>query len=80
VKVPVHTTGIETTTMELQLVTRNGSPLTWTQQPMTVQVLRYGQALPLVIFGALGVLVLTAGVRWVRRWLNGTKAGSGGTA
>ncbi|HEY1699234.1 MAG TPA: DUF6049 family protein [Trebonia sp.] len=80
VKVPVHTTGIETTTMELQLVTRNGSPLTWTQQPMTVQVLRYGQALPLVIFGALGVLVLTAAVRWVRRWLNGTKAGSGGTA
>jgi hypothetical protein len=80
VKVPVHTTGIETTTMQLQLVTRNGSPLAWTSQPMTVQVLRYGQALPIVIFGALGVLVLTAAVRWVRRWLNGTKAGAGGTA
>lgn len=79
VKMPVRATGIETTTLRLQLVTRNGSPLAWTSQPMTVQVTRYGRALIILICAALGVVVLTSGVRWVRQWLNDTRAGSGGT-
>ncbi|MBO0805071.1 MAG: hypothetical protein J2P25_18595 [Nocardiopsaceae bacterium] len=73
VKVPVHSTGIETTTVRLQLVTRDGRPLPWTRQPMTVQVTRYGRELIILIGAALGVLVLTAGTRWVRQWLNDTR-------
>lgn len=80
VKMPVHSTGIETTTMRLQLVTRNGSPLPASQpQTLTVQVTRYGRALIILISAALGIVVLTSGARWVRQWLNGTRTGSGGT-
>jgi hypothetical protein len=80
VKMPVHATGIETTTMQLQLVTRNGSPLPQSQaQSLTVQVTRYGRALIILIAAALGVVVLASGARWVRQWLNDTRAGSGGT-
>jgi hypothetical protein len=79
VKMPLRATGIETTTLRLQLVTRNGSPLAWTSQPLTVQITRYGQALIILIFGALGVVVLASVARWVRKWLSDTKAGSGGT-
>lgn len=76
VKIPVQARGIETTTLRLQLVTRNGTPLSWTQQPLTVQVTRYGRALIILIGAALGVVVLASGVRWVRQWRNGTTAGS----
>jgi hypothetical protein len=80
VKMPVHATGIETTTMQLQLVTRNGWPLPQSQvQTLTVQVTRYGRALIILIVAALGVVVLASGARWVRQWLNDTRAGSGGT-
>lgn len=79
VKMPVRATGIETTTLRLQLVTRNGLPLAWTSQSLTVQVTRYGRALIILICAALGVVVLTSVARWVRQWLNDTRAGSGGT-
>lgn len=77
VKMPLRATGIETTTLRLQLVTRNGSPLAWTSQPLTVQVTRYGQALIILIFGALGVVVLASAVRWVRQWLKETPESEG---
>jgi uncharacterized protein DUF6049 len=80
VKVPVHASGIETTTMQLQLVTRNGSPLPTPSQPLTVQVTRYGRALIILIAAALGVVVLASAARWIRQWRSGTRAGSGGTA
>jgi hypothetical protein len=79
VKVPVHSSGIETTTMQLQLVTRDGSPLSTPSQPLTVQVTRYGRALIILIAAALGVVVLASGARWIRQWRSGTRAGSGGT-
>jgi len=85
VRMPVHSTAIGTTTMQLQLVTKNGSPLTWTAQSLSVQATRYGRALLVLIAAALGVLVLTSVARWVRRWLRDGKAGdrtegrSGGT-
>lgn len=79
VKMPVHATGIETTTLRLQLVTQNGTSLPWTQQPLTIQVTRYGRALIFLIGGALGVVVLASGLRWARRRRRGTTAGSGGT-
>jgi Family of unknown function (DUF6049) len=79
VRMPVSSSAISTTTMQLQLVTKNGSPLTWTTQTLSVQATRYGRALLILIGAALGVLVLTSGARWLRQWLNDTKAGSGGT-
>jgi hypothetical protein len=79
VRMPVSSSAISTSTMQLELVTKNGSPLTWTTQTLSVQATRYGRALLILIGAALGVLVLTSGARWVRQWLNDTKAGSGGT-
>lgn len=79
VKMPVKAKGIETTTLRLQLVTQDGTSLPWTTQPLTVQVMRYGRTLILLIGAALGVVVLASGVRWIRRRRKGTMAGSGGT-
>ena len=81
VRVPLQSSAITTTTMQLQLVTKDGSPLTWTSQSLSVQATRYGRALLVLIAAALGVLVLTSVARWVRRWLNDGKAEgrSGGT-
>jgi hypothetical protein len=76
----VHSGSIGTTQMQLQLVTKNGSPLPWTSVPLSVQATRYGRALLVLIGAALGVLVLTSVARWIRR-LNGGRASgrSGGT-
>lgn len=70
VRVPLNSSAITTTTMQLQLQTEDGSPLTWTSQSLSVQATRYGRALLVLIAAALGVLVLTAVARWIRRWLN----------
>ena len=83
VRVPLHSGAITTTTVQLQLQTKGGLPLTGTS--VSVQATRYGRALLVLIVAALGVLVLTSVARWIRRWLNdgrnGTKADgrSGGT-
>jgi hypothetical protein len=74
VRMPVHSTAIGTTTMQLQLETKNGSPLTWTAQSLSVQATRYGRTLLVIIVAALGVLVLTSVARWVRQWLRDGKA------
>ena len=74
VRMPVHSTAIGTTTIQLSLATKNGSPLTWTAQSLSVQATRYGRALLVLIAAALGVLVLTSVARWVRRWLRDGKA------
>jgi uncharacterized protein DUF6049 len=81
VRMPVHSSALGTTTLQLQLQTRNGSPLTWTSQSLSIQVTRYGRALLVLIAAALGVLVLTSVARWIRQWLNdgGAHARSGGT-
>jgi hypothetical protein len=78
---PMHSAALGTTTMQLQLATKDGSPLTWTTQSLSVQATRYGQALLVLIGAALGVLVLASVARWVRRWLNDGRADgrSGGT-
>lgn len=70
VRVTLHSSAITTTTMQLQLQTENGSPLTWTSQSLSVQATRYGRALLVLIAAALGVLVLTSVARWIRRWQN----------
>ncbi len=70
VRVPLHSSAITTTTMQLQLQTEDGSPLTWTSQLLSVQATRYGRALLVLVAAALGVLVLTSVARWIRRWRN----------
>lgn len=81
VRMPMRSSALGTTTLQLQLQTRNGSPLAWTSQPLSIQVTRYGRALLVLIAAALGVLVLTSLARWIRQWLNGggAHARSGGT-
>jgi hypothetical protein len=80
VRLPVHSAMIGTTTVQLQLATQDGSPLTWpgTAQPLSVEVTRFGRNLLLIIGGALGILVLTSVYRLRRKRLAG--AGSGGSA
>jgi hypothetical protein len=67
VRMTVHTTGIGTTTLQLQLETKHGSPMAWTAQPLSVEATHYGRALLVLIGGALGVLVLASVARWIRR-------------
>jgi hypothetical protein len=71
VRMTVHSAETGTTTLQLQLVTANGSPLTWTTQSMSVQATRYGRALLVLIAAALGVLVLASVARWIRKRRNG---------
>lgn len=78
-RITVSSSDISTTPLKLQLVTRNGSPLTTQPVTMSVQATRYGRALLILIAAALGVLVLTSVARRVRQWLNDTRTGSGGT-
>jgi hypothetical protein len=78
IKMSVRSSTIGTTTVRLQLVTQDGSPLSWTAQPLSVEVTRFGRMLLIIIGGALGILVLTSAYRLRRKRLAG--AGSGGSA
>ena len=59
VRMPVHAASIGTTTVQLQLVTQDGSPL-GTAQTLSVEVTRVGRFLLSIIGGALGILILTS--------------------
>jgi hypothetical protein len=76
VRIPVHSAMIGTATVQLQLATQNGSPLTWhgTAQPLSVEVTRFGRSLLIIIGGALGILVLTSAYRLRRKRLAGASA------
>jgi Family of unknown function (DUF6049) len=67
VRMTVHSTGIGTTVLQLQLETRHELPMAWTAQSLSVEVTRYGRALLVLIGAALGVLVLASVARWIRR-------------
>ena len=75
VTMPVQSAGLGTTTLELQLTTPNGTPLTWDEakQPLSVEVTTFGQSLLIVIGSALGILVLTSAYRLRRK----RRAGAG---
>ncbi len=74
---PLHSATIGTSTLQLQLVTRDGSPLAWTEQSLSVEVTRVGRFLLGIIGGALGILVLTSAYRLRRKRL--ANARNGGT-
>jgi Family of unknown function (DUF6049) len=61
-----------TTTVQLQLMTQDGSPL-GSSKSLSVEVTRFGRLLLIIIGGALGILVLTSAYRLRRRRLAGTK-------
>ncbi|MGH3279861.1 MAG: DUF6049 family protein, partial [Trebonia sp.] len=75
VTMPVQSATLGTTTLQLQLATKSGTPLTWdgAKQPLSVEVTRFGRSLLLVIAGALGILVLTSAYRLRRKRLAGAK-------
>jgi hypothetical protein len=77
VAMPVHSTTIGTSTLQLQLATQSGSPLTWTgaSQPLSVEVTRVGRSLLVIIGGALGILVLTSAYRLRRKRLARSRNG-----
>ncbi|MBV9383764.1 MAG: hypothetical protein JOY82_18970 [Streptosporangiaceae bacterium] len=78
VRLSVQSAAIGNSTVQLQLVTEDGSPLAWTTESISIQSTRYGRALLVVIVAALGVVVLTSATRWIRRWLaDGRPGGSG---
>jgi hypothetical protein len=65
----LHSTTIGTTTLRLQLLAKDGSPLTWplASEPLSVEVTRFGRLILVIIFGALGVLVLATVLRLRRK-------------
>ena len=75
VRMSVHSSTLGTTTVRLQLATADGSPLTWTAQPLSVEVTRFGRLLLSIIGGALGILVLTSAYRLRRKRLAGARSG-----
>jgi hypothetical protein len=58
-----------TTTMQLQLATAGGLPLTWSgaSEPLSVEATQFGRVILVIIGGALGVLVLATIVRLRRK-------------
>ena len=78
----LHSTTIGTTTLRLQLLTKDGSPLTWplASEPLSVEVTRFGRLILVIIFGALGVLVLAAVLRLRRKRRRGGASEAGGDA
>ena len=77
VPIRVSSNTLGTATVQLQLATQNGSPLTWagTQQSLSVEVTRFGRSLLIMIGGALGILVLTSAYRLRRKRLAGARNG-----
>ena len=80
VRVPVHSAALGTARIQLQLVTRNGTPLPGpgATQSLSVESTLYGRALLVLIAAALGVLLLTSVVRWTRRSLRPASPGGAG--
>ncbi|MCW2933696.1 MAG: hypothetical protein JWM19_4658 [Actinomycetia bacterium] len=80
VRMPVRSATLGSTLIQLQLVTRNGTPLGTPQSLSTLSIesTRFGRALLIVIAAALGVLVLSSLARWVRRkWREGISEADG---
>jgi hypothetical protein len=77
VKISVHSGGVGTTKMELSLYGQDGRPLPGGPVALSVQSTQFGSTLLIIIFAALGVLVLTAIARAIRRGLRNTPGDPG---
>ena len=69
VKVHVSSAPIGSTRIQLQLVNRDGKQIPFVTASLTVHSTRYGQAILILIAGAIGLLVLASLFRAWRRWL-----------
>jgi Family of unknown function (DUF6049) len=78
VRVSVHSGGVGSTTVGLRLYGQDGRPLPNGPVSLTVQSTQFGSTLLIIIFAALGVLVLTAIARAIRRGLRDTPGDPGG--
>jgi Family of unknown function (DUF6049) len=72
VRVSVKSGGVGNTTMYLSLYGQDGRPLPNGPVTLSVQSTQFGNTLLIIIFAALGVLVLTAIARAIRRGLRDT--------
>jgi Family of unknown function (DUF6049) len=77
VRVSVHSGGVGSTTMDLRLFGQDGRALSNRPVTLSVQSIQFGNTLLIIIFAALGVLVLTAIARAIRRGLRDTPGGPG---
>jgi hypothetical protein len=78
VKLYIHSaTTSGTTTIQLQLATSSGSPLTWpgTSESLSVEVTQFGRTIIVIIAGSLGVLVLATVMRLRRKRRGGGRHG-----
>jgi hypothetical protein len=78
VKLSVHSAPQGSTTINLSLTDADGVVLPWTNDPPThliVNSTRYGQAILLLIAGAMGLLLLSSALRSGRRRLAAASAG-----
>jgi hypothetical protein len=78
VRVSVKSGGVGNTTMDLRLYGQDGRPLPNGPVTLSVQSTQFGNTLLIIIFAALGVLVLTAIARAIRRGLRDTPDGPDG--
>lgn len=69
VKLSVRSDAIGDTTIELRLLGQDGRPLPEASVPLSVQSTQFGSTLLVLIYVALGVVVLTAIARAIRRAL-----------
>jgi hypothetical protein len=64
--------------LQLQLLTKDGTPLPGATQSLSVETTRFGRTLLIVIAAALGMLVLASLARWTRRAVARLRNGGGG--
>ncbi len=77
VRVSVHSSGVGSTSLQLRLYGQDGRPLPGDPATLSVQSTQFGNTLLIIIFAALGVLVLTAITRGIRRGLRDSPSDPG---
>ena len=74
----VHSPALGSTLVQLQLLTKDGTPVPGATQSLNVETTRFGRTLLILIAAALGVLVLASLARWTRRKVARLRNGGGG--
>jgi hypothetical protein len=77
VRVAVHSGAVGNTTMYLSLYGKDGRPVSNKPATLSVQSTQFGSTLLIIIYAALGVLVLTGIARAIRRGLRDTPGSPG---
>jgi hypothetical protein len=67
VKLQVTASGVGSSTLNLSLVTPDGTPIPGTSASMTIQATHYGTLAVVIIAAVLGVFMISSGIRTFRR-------------